>query len=491
MLTMHRVRLLLACLACVGRGRRVQLLVEDVHRHLLVNGQQPVLDLEQVWRHHPSGTEVNNSDRSLKGTPNRLRPLLVSDPAAAFNAPRLEVRSPVRKPAHQDFAMLPTAGSSPSLASPILERSGKIPSIVMAQDAGTISSEAAKVVYDNDRQRLGESHPDTVVALGQYAAALAREKEGQQEAKPLMKDALRLAREILGPRHPDTLRILRNYEDVFGKIPLMSIFLKLGLKGYYRNFAAGSGLVAIVLWCLRFVTQRIDAYTHMFGPTGISSTLSAAIAGSFAGVLHTLSGPDHLAALAPLALRAKRRASAFRTGAFWGLAHVVGQLLLGFLLLVVSRISFIRGMCSSWGLADIGEQLATFALGFVLIAIGALGLKEAQDWKDGAEEEHHNDGSFATFITGAVSGMQPDALLFCLPALALPSKQAAVSFLIFFGAGTLAAMGGYTVALRAACSSLGSQAVKRVSLIASMVAITFGVIVVASSIGIPVLQGYV
>ena len=41
---------------------------------------------------------------------------------------------------------------------------------------------------------------------------------------------------------------------------------------------------------------------------------TACIAGTGAGLFHSLSGPDHLAALAPLALRTSGPAKAFRTG---------------------------------------------------------------------------------------------------------------------------------------------------------------------------------
>jgi hypothetical protein len=41
-----------------------------------------------------------------------------------------------------------------------------------------------------------------------------------------------------------------------------------------------------------------------------------------AGSVHVLSGPDHLAAVAPLAVRQPRAAS--RLGLVWGLGHVLG-----------------------------------------------------------------------------------------------------------------------------------------------------------------------
>eukprot|EP00439_Symbiodinium_sp_Y106_P061091 s3646_g9.t1 len=159
------------------------------------------------------------------------------------------------------------------------------------------------------------------------------------------------------------------------------------------------------------------------------SPLLAAGCGAGAGALHTLSGPDHLAALAPLALRVRKGpGAAFRTGMFWGSGH---------------------------------------------------------DWdEDQNQESVQTSFSWKTFGTGMLSGMHPDALLLCLPALTLPTRSAGLIFLASFGAGSMLAMGGYTAALRAACRSLGEESVRKVSILASVMALTLGVGVCASSVGL-------
>jgi hypothetical protein len=55
-----------------------------------------------------------------------------------------------------------------------------------------------------------------------------------------------------------------------------------------------------------------------------SEILRSAGAGFFAGCLHTLSGPDHLVALAPLSIGRTRTESAL-VGALWGFGHDAGQ----------------------------------------------------------------------------------------------------------------------------------------------------------------------
>ena len=52
---------------------------------------------------------------------------------------------------------------------------------------------------------------------------------------------------------------------------------------------------------------------------------------------------------------------------------------------------------------------------------------------------------FATYATGIVHGLQPDALFVVIPALALPTKAAAISFISMFVIGTVFSMAAYTL----------------------------------------------
>ena len=63
-------------------------------------------------------------------------------------------------------------------------------------------------------------------------------------------------------------------------------------------------------------------------------TTFAFFAGLAAGLLHVFSGPDHLAAVAPLAADAERRRQ-WRTGLQWGIGHTTGVLLIALLLLLL------------------------------------------------------------------------------------------------------------------------------------------------------------
>ncbi|KDP29668.1 hypothetical protein JCGZ_18830 [Jatropha curcas] len=218
--------------------------------------------------------------------------------------------------------------------------------------------------------------------------------------------------------------------------------------------------------------------------------LSSAWTGFLAGCLHTLSGPDHLAALAPLSIGRSRMESAV-VGALWGCGHDAGQVIFGLLFLLLKdrlHIEVIR----TWG---------TRVVGFTLLVIGAMGIREASEVPTPcvALENGECDVSvyealqsptvgkkkigFATFATGIVHGLQPDALMMVLPALALPSRLAGAAFLIMFLLGTVVAMGSYTVFI-GSCSQALKDRVPRITekltWISSLVAIALGLAIIIS-----------
>ncbi|KAK4258482.1 hypothetical protein QN277_004925 [Acacia crassicarpa] len=218
--------------------------------------------------------------------------------------------------------------------------------------------------------------------------------------------------------------------------------------------------------------------------------LSSAWTGFFTGCLHTLSGPDHLAALAPLSIGRTRMESA-AVGALWGCGHDAGQVIFGLIFLLLKdqlRIEVIQ----TWG---------TRMVGLTLLVIGAMGIREASEvptpcvaLENGECDvsayealENPTGGKkkigFATFATGIVHGLQPDALMMVLPALALPSRLAGAAFLIMFLLGTVVAMGSYTVFL-GSCSEALKDKVPRITekltWVSSLVAIALGFAILIS-----------
>ncbi|XP_037423598.1 uncharacterized protein LOC119288082 [Triticum dicoccoides] len=233
-----------------------------------------------------------------------------------------------------------------------------------------------------------------------------------------------------------------------------------------------------------------------------SELLGSAWTGFLAGCLHTLSGPDHLAALAPLSIGRSPVESA-AVGALWGCGHDAGQVMFGLLFLGLKDRLHIE-VLRTWG---------TRVVGLTLLVIGAIGIREATQaapcvaaaLEGGAHQHGGNNSnalekallgaggkkkeiSFATFATGIVHGLQPDALMIILPALAMPSRAAGAAFLGMFLVGTVLSMASYTV-LIGTCTEALKERVPRITekltWAASLVAISMGVaIVVSESFGV-------
>ena len=89
-------------------------------------------------------------------------------------------------------------------------------------------------------------------------------------------------------------------------------------------------------------------------------------AGFLAGSAHVISGPDHLAALAPIALDAPESAQSM--GIRWGVGHGVGVLILGGLG-IVTQNTFDLNVISAW---------SEFLEGFILMAVGAWAFYKAK-----------------------------------------------------------------------------------------------------------------
>ncbi|KAI7839177.1 hypothetical protein COHA_007067 [Chlorella ohadii] len=235
---------------------------------------------------------------------------------------------------------------------------------------------------------------------------------------------------------------------------------------------------------------------------GLRTAIRSAWTGLAAGCLHTLAGADHLAALTPLTIgRSHWRASLL--GALWGFGHSTGQLILGLLMVVLKdRFQQLVPALSKWGGAVVG---------LTLLAIGATGLYETfiEQHEEGEGHEHDpaaealtglemqggvlvakkERGGFglATFATGIVYGLQPDALFVIVPALALPTKLAAASYILMFVLGTVAAMGAYTGVIGATSAAIkksNSGLTQKLSGFASFAALALGATMLLSGLGI-------
>lgn len=189
-------------------------------------------------------------------------------------------------------------------------------------------------------------------------------------------------------------------------------------------------------------------------------TAGPIVAGLLAGLVHVLTGPDHIAAVAPLAVDHPQRS--WWAGCVWGIGHSGGIWLLAALALVLRETLPIDAI-SAWS-----ERL----VGIVLIAVGLWGLRRISRMRihdhphrhitpNGNEHIHshphvhpdpidsltvhqkapHRHGHSLIGI-GLLHGLAGTAhLLGVLPALAMPNRAAAVAYVLAFGIGSIGGMG--------------------------------------------------
>jgi hypothetical protein len=185
------------------------------------------------------------------------------------------------------------------------------------------------------------------------------------------------------------------------------------------------------------------------------------ITGALAGVVHVLSGPDHLAAVAPMAIDARRRG--WVSGWTWGVGHASGVVFVAVLAVVLRDVLPSIDAISAWS-----ERI----VGAALIAVGLWALRRSLRMGQTAHAHgvmshrhlHVQDGpawlrrlghAHASFCLGVLHGIAGSShFLGVLPALALPSAAASLLYIAAFGAGTVAAMTAFAAAVGSAAVRL-------------------------------------
>jgi len=223
-----------------------------------------------------------------------------------------------------------------------------------------------------------------------------------------------------------------------------------------------------------------------------------ALAGLLAGLLHVLSGPDHLAAVAPLAV--EHKGHAWRAGVRWGLGHSGGVLVIAAIALIL------RELAVPMNVSRAGERL----VGVAMIAIGLWGLRRALTVEfhghvhahgahphehvhvhappSGGSSHGHADYrglSQAAFGMGLLHGVAGGAhFLGILPALALPTPSASAAYIAAFVVGTIAAMAVFAAFMGLAAGKLaqrGAWAFRAFLTVASGAAVGIGAFWIWSS----------
>jgi hypothetical protein len=176
--------------------------------------------------------------------------------------------------------------------------------------------------------------------------------------------------------------------------------------------------------------------------------------GLLAGFFHVLSGPDHLAAVAPIAVADRGRS--WLAGWTWGIGHAAGVVVIALLAVLLRGVLPPIDVISAWS-----ERL----VGAALIGIGIWALRRCTRIQPathvhGTRAHNHlhvqrGPGwmrrlghAHASFCLGVLHGIAGSSHFFgVLPALALPTTGASLIYIGAFGAGTVAAMTAFAAAI--------------------------------------------
>jgi hypothetical protein len=180
------------------------------------------------------------------------------------------------------------------------------------------------------------------------------------------------------------------------------------------------------------------------------------LAGLVAGALHAFSGPDHLGAIAPLALRA--RARPWTLGVRWGAGHSIGVAVVALAALAARDFVAIDAL-SEWGERIVGATLVAIGLWGLRIAVS--GRVHTHRHSHGGHEHEHvhahahphavapsifaappsHAHAHAAMGIGMLHGLAGSShLLGVLPALALPTHAQAWTYVAGFAVGTIGGM---------------------------------------------------
>jgi hypothetical protein len=226
--------------------------------------------------------------------------------------------------------------------------------------------------------------------------------------------------------------------------------------------------------------------------TPFYATTTASISGGFlSGSLHAITGPDHIAALLPASV-GNPWWYGTRIGGIWGLGHGISAIILGFIAVLV-KVQMTTRLSARFAALERMSKFADSAVGFSLVLIGVLGIREAQAAgevtlnSDGEEAVLGIRSNRAILSNGLLHGCSLDGAPSLAPALAMTSVHSAVTFLLSYCLGVIVAMSATAGAvgegsLRLAKAANLPDLPKRLSMASSVLALIIGVVWVIKSL---------
>lgn len=157
------------------------------------------------------------------------------------------------------------------------------------------------------------------------------------------------------------------------------------------------------------------------------------LTGLAASSLHVVSGPDHLAAVTPLAI--ENRKKSWLVGFTWGLGHTIGVGIIGVLFILFKDLIPVDTISAY------SEQI----VGALLIVIGLWIFYRIFRNKPHRKIETKKNDVWTALGIGVIHGVAGVShLIGILPSLALPTRADSISYILGFGVGTVLTMVAYS-----------------------------------------------
>lgn len=198
--------------------------------------------------------------------------------------------------------------------------------------------------------------------------------------------------------------------------------------------------------------------------------------GLIASTTHVLSGPDHLAAVTPMAVGGQK--NTWKIGFVWGIGHTLGVLIIGVLFMVFREFIPVKRI----------SAYSEILVGFVLIGIGVWAFMRffyrGKEENIQSQKKQRHGSMLSIGILHGFAGFSH--ILGILPSLALPSAFASGLYLAGFGIGTILAMVLYSAGIGFLYNRLSARRQERfvigIRIAAASAAVVVGVIWIVLSL---------
>ena len=210
--------------------------------------------------------------------------------------------------------------------------------------------------------------------------------------------------------------------------------------------------------------------------------------GLIAGIIHVISGADHLIAMAPSSITNPKLA--LKNGLSWGLGHSSGVIILSIVAIFLKDIAHITKF----------SNFAEFLVGISLLIIGTIAINNSFKFNIHNHQHEHNNGithkhfhyhenrdkrhnrhSHALTSLGILHGLAGGShLIAVIPALALPMQEA-LAYLIAYLIGSSIIMIFFTYLISLSTMKAGRNFIKKLFAFAGGLSFAMGLFWVQKS----------